>query len=51
MVTYHYQSTPYFADQWNEPNDTGDNAENLKTGHGEVGREQGANGGQEAKLR
>ena len=40
MVTYHYQSIPYFADQWNNPNDTSDNAEDLKTRHGEVGRER-----------
>ena len=38
MATYHYQSIPYFADQWNNPKDTSDNAENLKTRHGEVGK-------------
>ena len=40
MATYHYQSIPYFADQWNKPDDPSNNAKNLKTGHGEVVRKR-----------
>ena len=51
MVTYHYQSIPYFADQWNKPDDPSNNAENLKTRHGEVGKRAGSAWWSGSKLR
>ena len=46
-----YQSTPHFTDQWDKPDDTSDNAENLKTGHGEVGKRAGGEWWSGSELR